>query len=133
MRDFWLGVVLVLAAVGFAVGPAVGPAVAGQGAAQGAPPTAGGEAAAEQPTDLQGCSACTLRRQNMTKRYKELQAAKEARGVCQIKGDIGEDGTRVYHLPGEARYGWTWVDEAKGERWFCSVEEAEAAGWRAAD
>jgi len=24
------------------------------------------------------------------------------------------------------------ITPAKGERWFCSVEEAQAAGWRAA-
>ena len=125
MRILWAGLVFGLAAMGSAS--------AGQSEAEATPPALVDEGAAEEPADLQGCSACTLRHQNMTKRHKELQAAKEARGDCQIKGDIGEDGERLYHRPGEPRYGWVWISEAKGERWFCSVEEAEAAGWRSAE
>ncbi len=40
---------------------------------------------------------------------------------------------RRYHRPGERDYEWVWISEARGERWFCSVDEAEAAGWRAAE
>lgn len=50
---------------------------------------------------------------------------------CVIKGNVGRSGTRIYHLPGEPSYAATRIDEARGERWFCSIEEAEAAGWRA--
>ena len=49
---------------------------------------------------------------------------------CDIKGNISANG-RIYHLPGSADYGRTRIDESRGERWFCSVAEAEAAGWRA--
>ena len=93
-----------------------------------------GEAApsAEEPA-YRECSACTLRHQNISKRLKEKQAEKEARGDCNIKGDIAADGTRRYLQPGEPHYEWTYVSEPKGERWFCSVEEAEAAGWSAAN
>ena len=49
---------------------------------------------------------------------------------CDIKGNISGNG-RIYHLPGTADYGRTRIDESEGERWFCSVAEAEAAGWRA--
>ena len=91
------------------------------------------DSAVDEPLDLQGCSACTLRHQNMSKRRKELQAAKEARGDCQIKGDVTSDGERLYHRQGERDYESIWISEAKGERWFCSVDEAEAAGWRPAD
>ena len=71
--------------------------------------------------------------QNLSERRKERQAAKEARGDCQIKGDITPEGERLYRRPGEPDYEWAWISEAKGERWFCSVDEAEAAGWRAAE
>lgn len=52
-------------------------------------------------------------------------------GACPVKGNLSDRG-RIYHLPGAPAYGATRVDEAAGERWFCSVAEAEAAGWRAA-
>lgn len=50
--------------------------------------------------------------------------------TCLIKGNISSAG-KIYHVPGSAFYDRTDVDESKGERWFCTVEEAEAAGWRA--
>lgn len=50
---------------------------------------------------------------------------------CRIKGNIGSSGTKIYHVPGMSSYGATRIDETKGERWFCSVEAAVAAGWRA--
>ena len=49
----------------------------------------------------------------------------------RLKGNISSAG-RTYHHPGGGSYGRTKIDESKGERWFCSPEEAEAAGWRAA-
>lgn len=49
-----------------------------------------------------------------------------------IKGNIAADGTRIAHSPGQANYGNTVIDEAKGEKWFCTIEEAVAEGWRAA-
>jgi endonuclease YncB( thermonuclease family) len=49
---------------------------------------------------------------------------------CNIKGNIGSGGKRIYHMPGSSSYGPTKIDESKGERWFCSEAEAEAAGWR---
>lgn len=51
-------------------------------------------------------------------------------GECPIKGNIGSGGTRIYHLPGDQFYEGTVINESKGERWFCSEGEAEAAGWR---
>ena len=50
---------------------------------------------------------------------------------CQIKGNISRDGDRIYHQPGMRSYANTRINEADGERWFCSEEEARAAGWRA--
>lgn len=51
---------------------------------------------------------------------------------CRIKGNINRKGERIYHLPGERDYGRTRMDKGKGERWFCSQEEAVASGWRKA-
>lgn len=50
---------------------------------------------------------------------------------CAIKGNISDSG-RVYHLPGQRDYARTRIDTARGERWFCSEQEARAAGWRRA-
>lgn len=60
-----------------------------------------------------------------------LQSANAADN-CRIKGNINRKGGRVYHLPGERDYSRTRMDKGKGERWFCSEEEAVAAGWRKA-
>jgi len=49
---------------------------------------------------------------------------------CAIKGNISGS-ERIYHSPGSRNYARTTIDEAKGERWFCSEDEAKAAGWRA--
>jgi len=35
-------------------------------------------------------------------------------------------------VPGQQHYPRTEIDESKGERWFCTEEEAKAAGWRKA-
>jgi endonuclease YncB( thermonuclease family) len=55
-----------------------------------------------------------------------------ATGDCRIKGNINAKGARLYHKPGDASYSQTVVTEQKGEKWFCTTEEAEAAGWSAA-
>ncbi len=48
---------------------------------------------------------------------------------CSVKGNISSSG-KIYHLPGQRYYNSTVVDESKGERMFCSEEEAQKAGWR---
>jgi endonuclease YncB( thermonuclease family) len=50
--------------------------------------------------------------------------------ACLIKGNISSEGERIYHVPGGRWYDATKINESKGERWFCSVPEAIAAGWR---
>lgn len=52
-------------------------------------------------------------------------------GDCFIKGNISNSG-RIYHMPHNQYYQNTRINEANGERWFCSETEAQAAGWRAA-
>lgn len=50
---------------------------------------------------------------------------------CNIKGNISYyTGERIYHVPGQEYYFVTRIDPLKGERWFCSEHEAQAAGWR---
>lgn len=53
-------------------------------------------------------------------------------GECSIKGNINSKGRRIFHVPGQRDYAKTKISENKGERWFCSREEAIAAGWRPA-
>ncbi len=52
--------------------------------------------------------------------------------ACPIKGNISRSGSRIYHLPWQASYARTKIDERAGERWFCDQGEAERAGWRRA-
>jgi endonuclease YncB( thermonuclease family) len=54
-----------------------------------------------------------------------------APGRCVIKGNISNSG-HIYHVPGQENYADTQINERRGERWFCSEAEAQAAGWRAA-
>ncbi|MCJ2135607.1 thermonuclease family protein [Methylobacterium sp. J-026] len=49
---------------------------------------------------------------------------------CAIKGNINRRGDHIYHVPGSRFYDRTVIDEASGERMFCSEAEAQAAGWR---
>lgn len=51
---------------------------------------------------------------------------------CIIKGNISRSGAKIYHSPGQQHYARTRVSVTDGERWFCSADEAQAAGWRAA-
>ena len=51
---------------------------------------------------------------------------------CIIKGNVNREGDRIYFLPGNSAYGKVRMDKGLGERWFCSEEEAIAAGWRKA-
>jgi len=48
---------------------------------------------------------------------------------CSIKGDIEQDGARVFHLPSDRSFEAVRIQADKGERWFCSQEEALGAGW----
>lgn len=52
--------------------------------------------------------------------------------ACKIKGNISSKGVRIFHVPGQADYERTGINERKGERWFCSADQARQAGWRAA-
>jgi hypothetical protein len=48
-----------------------------------------------------------------------------------IKGNVSFNGDeKIYHVPGQAYYDETTIDTRYGERWFCTEDEARAAGWR---
>lgn len=53
-----------------------------------------------------------------------------AQDACNIKGNVSTKGERIYHVPGQKYYNDTVIQSSHGERWFCSEEEARAAGWR---
>lgn len=73
---------------------------------------------------------------NYTRAPATARSAVEAVGPgakgCAIKGNIGSAGTRIAHSPGQRDYAATVIDEAKGERWFCTAAEAARSGWRPA-
>jgi hypothetical protein len=47
---------------------------------------------------------------------------------CTIKGNVNPSGECIYHQPTSRWYAKIEMKISKGTRWFCSVEEAEAAG-----
>lgn len=63
------------------------------------------------------------------RRNRWASAEPAAPNGCAIKGNISGNG-RIYHMPWSAWYAKVQIDTARGERWFCSESEAEAAGWR---
>ncbi len=52
---------------------------------------------------------------------------------CNIKGNISyNSGEKIFHVPGQEHYAETVIRLEDGERWFCSEDQARAAGWRKA-
>lgn len=50
--------------------------------------------------------------------------------TCDIKGNVSwNSGRKYYHLPGMEDYENTQIDRDRGERWFCTEAETQAAGW----
>ncbi|MGE0628098.1 MAG: thermonuclease family protein [Hyphomicrobiaceae bacterium] len=60
------------------------------------------------------------------------RAKRRAPDGCPIKGRVAS-GQRLYVTPWSPYYGRTRVSERRGGRWFCSEEEALAAGWQPGD
>jgi endonuclease YncB( thermonuclease family) len=56
-------------------------------------------------------------------------AAEGADRRCNVKGVQDSAGRRVYYVPTDPGYREITVDPARGERLFCSDEEARIAGW----
>lgn len=51
---------------------------------------------------------------------------------CVIKGNVNSSGDRIFHSPGQRDYEKTDIKPEEGDRWFCTAQEAVAAGFRAA-
>jgi hypothetical protein len=51
---------------------------------------------------------------------------------CVIKGNVSRNGERIYHMPDQQFYARIEMERGGGRRWFCTPDEAEAAGWRRA-
>src|SRR5258705_6558907 len=49
---------------------------------------------------------------------------------CTIKGNVNRSGECIYHQPHSRWYAKIEMKISKGTRWFCSVDDAEAAGCR---
>jgi endonuclease YncB( thermonuclease family) len=49
---------------------------------------------------------------------------------CTIKGNVNGAGECIYHKPTSRWYAQIKMNIDKGTRWFCSVDDAEAAGCR---
>jgi len=62
---------------------------------------------------------------------QQTAAISPTTGNCAIKGNISSNG-KIYHMPGQRYYAKTKISRSKGERFFCSEAEAQAAGWRRA-
>lgn len=64
-------------------------------------------------------------------RNQDRQTPSAPNPDCVIKGNISDNG-RIYHLPHHQHYDATVINEDRGERWFCTTQAAERAGWRVA-
>ncbi|WP_115048289.1 thermonuclease family protein [Xanthomonas arboricola] len=56
----------------------------------------------------------------------------QAPAHCAIKGNISSKGSKIFHMPGQRDYERTSVSPARGERYFCTSQDAIKAGWRRA-
>ncbi|MEM1104855.1 MAG: thermonuclease family protein [Pseudomonadota bacterium] len=96
-----------------------------------------------QSEALARAEGLALWRSNFTRpeAYRAAQRARQTSAAasqdppsldCVIKGNVSRGGARIFHVPGQQFYSRTSIDEARGERWFCSPEQARQSGWRAA-
>lgn len=49
---------------------------------------------------------------------------------CTIKGNVSSNGEKIYHFSGQEYYNETIIEPDKGEKIFCSSEEAKKEGFR---
>ncbi|MDH5255851.1 MAG: thermonuclease family protein [Gammaproteobacteria bacterium] len=92
-----------------------------------------GEAAPRVSYDGETAERCVVAigRTNPVATGDSSAGAASPDAACRIKGNINALGERIYHVPGGSSYTDTRIDPDRGERWFCSTNEAERAGWRA--
>jgi endonuclease YncB( thermonuclease family) len=83
----------------------------------------------DKGTEILGAISVPIAAQS--KLLAPASAAEAPSPDCIIKGNINRNGDRIYHMPGDSSYGK--IDMSAGRKhWFCSEDEAKAAGWRAA-
>lgn len=63
---------------------------------------------------------------------ESASSIKSQQSDCLIKGNISSSGEKIYHMPGQSYYDKTVIDTSRGEKWFCTEDKAQAAGWRKA-
>lgn len=62
--------------------------------------------------------------------FASASGSKAPSPSCRIKGNVNRSGVCIYHTPASRWYAKINMRISKGTRWFCSKEEAEAAGCR---
>ena len=65
------------------------------------------------------------------RRATMIPGCRRAPDGCPIKGQVTAS-SRTYVLPWSPDYERARVQSTRGERWFCSEQEAVAAGFKAA-
>ena len=73
-------------------------------------------------------SACEQK--DIAENPEREQASDPFSKECVIKGNINKRYEKDYFFPGCPNYKRVKVDIRKGERWFCTEEEAQADGWQ---
>lgn len=91
---------------------------------------AGGAAAAKPPLTINVGGSSGSGSKGASSPPSSSSSAPPSSG-CKIKGNISAKGLKIYHVPGDPTYDITKIDVSAGERYFCTVQEAERAGWRA--
>lgn len=66
------------------------------------------------------------------KAHEEEKSRWQVCGPCLIKGNVSRLDKRWYHLPSFRHYPATIMNLEHGDRWFCSEEEAQEAGFERA-
>ena len=81
-------------------------------------------------TDILGALSVPIKAQSMLMPRSASEGAPSPE--CTIKGNVNRTGNRIYHMPNQQFYSRIRMDAGGGPRWFCTIDEAEAAGWRKA-
>ncbi len=64
------------------------------------------------------------------RRRLQYSAGSKAPKGCAFKAIVDRKGNRIYFAPWSPWYAKYKVEEARGDKWFCSEPEAIAAGWK---
>ena len=83
----------------------------------------------DRRTPIMGGASVPLAAQ--AKLLAPASSAKAPSPECIIKGNVNRQGERIYHLPGQGTYAKINMEDPR-KRWFCSEDDARAAGWRPA-